>query len=299
MFYIGSRETVMQFVIVTGMSGAGKSTVMKMFEDMGYFCVDNIPIPLIGRFADMSFGYKEDDRKVALGVDIRSGNNISKELRTVFEYLKQKGYKYDILFLDANDMTLLKRYKETRRTHPLAKTGKIKEGIALERQILDSLRAEADHVIDTSYLLTRELKVTLEKMYGNLGESGTLNVMLISFGYKHGIPQECDLVFDVRFLPNPFYVEELKAHTGNEIPVQEYVMNCQAYWEFMKKLTDLLEFLIPNYVAEGKTSLVIGIGCTGGHHRSVTVANKLYEALNKSGICKLELEHRDIRSGVK
>lgn len=289
----------MQFVIVTGMSGAGKSTVMKMFEDMGYFCVDNIPIPLISRFADMSLNHQEDGKKVALGVDIRSGNYISKELRTVFEYMKQKGYQYEILFLDANNETLLKRYKETRRTHPLAKTGKIKEGIVLERQILDSLKADADHVIDTSYLLTRELKVTLEKLYGEPGESGTLNVMLVSFGYKHGIPPECDLVFDVRFLPNPFYVEELKHHTGNEVSVQEYVMNSPAYREFMEKLTDILEFLIPNYVAEGKTSLVVGIGCTGGHHRSVTVANKLYEILNKTGICNLELEHRDIRSSVK
>lgn len=287
----------MQFVIVTGMSGAGKSTVMNILEDMGFFCVDNIPIPLIGRFADMSFGNKEE-KNVALGVDIRSGN-IACELKAVFDYLKQKEYLYTILFLDANDQTLIKRFKETRRSHPLAKTGRIKEGIALEREILANLRLQADQVIDTSYLLTRELKTNLEKLYGEPEDAGVLNVLLMSFGFKHGVPQECDLVFDVRFLPNPYYVEELRHRTGNEPAVQEYVMNSPVYEEFMKRLTDLITFLIPNYVAEGKTNLVIGIGCTGGHHRSVTVANKLYDILNRTGLCSLELEHRDLNSGTK
>lgn len=287
----------MQFVIVTGMSGAGKSSVLKMFEDMGFFCVDNIPIPLISRFADMSFSNR-DDKNVALGVDIRSGN-ITEGITSVLAYMKQMAYPYSILFLDANDQTLIKRYKESRRNHPLAKIGRIKEGIAMERELLSTIKAEADQVIDTSYLLTRELKAAVEKLYLGTENAGTLNVMIMSFGFKHGIPPVCDLVFDVRFLPNPYYIEELRSHTGNEACIQEFVMNSQAYVEFMKKLEDMITFLIPQYVQEGKTGLVIGIGCTGGHHRSVTVANKLFEALNKTGSCNVEIEHRDLNSRTK
>lgn len=282
----------MRFVIVTGMSGAGKSTALKMLEDFGYFCVDNLPVMLIEKFAEIAHDDKLQVDDVAIGVDIRSGEALG-EMSICLETLKKKDFKYEILFLDANEPTLVKRYKETRRAHPLSKHGRINEGIVKERQKIEFLRQRADYIIDTSSLLTRELKREIEKIFieGNPYNNIILSVM--SFGFKYGIPRDSDLVFDVRFLPNPYYDLTLRPQTGNEKPVADMVKNCDEYPVFMQKLSELLEFLIPNYLKEGKNQLVISIGCTGGKHRSVTVANDLYERL-QSLPYTVRLFHRDI-----
>ncbi|MEI3199863.1 MAG: RNase adapter RapZ [Lachnospiraceae bacterium] len=284
----------MRFVIITGMSGAGKSTALKMLEDMGYFCVDNLPIALLGKFAELAGAPGGEINKVALGVDIRSGQALG-ELETELEKLAIKGLSYEILFLDASDSVLVKRYKETRRSHPLAKGGRVDKGIQEEREKLAFLKKHADYILDTSQLLTRELNQELDKIFMQNQEFKNLMITVLSFGFKYGIPQDCDLVFDVRFLPNPFYVDDLKQKTGNDKEVQDYVMGFEVSHVFLNKLTDMLEFLIPNYVLEGKNQLVIGVGCTGGKHRSVTLANRLYEALNGQKEYGVRLEHRDIR----
>ena len=284
----------MRFVIITGMSGAGKSTALKMLEDMGYFCVDNLPIALLGKFAELAGAPGGEINKVALGVDIRSGQALG-ELETELEKLAIKGLSYEILFLDASDSVLVKRYKETRRSHPLAKGGRVDKGIQEEREKLAFLKKHADYILDTSQLLTRELNQELDKIFMQNQEFKNLMITVLSFGFKYGIPQDCDLVFDVRFLPNPFYVDDLKQKTGNDKEVQDYVMGFEVSHVFLNKLTDMLEFLIHNYVLEGKNQLVIGVGCTGGKHRSVTLANRLYEALNGQKEYGVRLEHRDIR----
>ena len=284
----------MRFVIITGMSGAGKSTALKMLEDMGYFCVDNLPIALLGKFAELAGAPGGEINKVALGVDIRSGQALG-ELETELEKLAIKGLSYEILFLDASDSVLVKRYKETRRSHPLAKGGRVDKGIQEEREKLAFLKKHADYILDTSQLLTRELNQELDKIFMQNQEFKNLMITVLSFGFKYGIPQDCDLVFDVRFLPNPFYVDDLKQKTGNDKEVQDYVMGFEVSHVFLNKLTDMLEFLIPNYILEGKNQLVIGVGCTGGKHRSVTLANRLYEALNGQKEYGVRLEHRDIR----
>lgn len=283
----------MRFVIVTGMSGAGKSTALKMLEDAGYFCVDNLPIPLISKFAELTFTQASDINKVALGVDVRSGQVLD-ELENVLENLVVEGFDYEILYLDASDTVLVKRYKETRRNHPLAGEGRVDQGIAAEREWLAFLKKHADYIIDTSQLLTRELKSELDKIFVNNQGFNNLFITILSFGFKYGIPSDADLVFDVRFLPNPYYLEELKFKTGNEAEVQEYVMGFEVSHQFLDKLEDMVRFLIPNYILEGKNQLVIGIGCTGGKHRSVTLSNKLYDRLGKQGDFGLKVEHRDI-----
>lgn len=284
----------MRLVIVTGMSGAGKTTALKMLEDMGYFCVDNLPIALLEKFGELAGTLGGDVRGVALGVDIRSGQALE-ELDCALEALKNSGISYKILYLDASDAVLVKRYKETRRSHPLAKDGRIDRGIALERKKLAFLKEKADYILDTSQLLTRELNQELDKIFMDNQDFKNLMISVLSFGFKYGIPQDCDLVFDVRFLPNPFYVEELKHKTGNDREVQDYVMGSELSGIFLDKLTDMLDFLIPNYVLEGKNQLVIGIGCTGGKHRSVTLANRLFERLSTRKEYGVRLEHRDIR----
>lgn len=284
----------MRFVIVTGMSGAGKSTALKMLEDMGYFCVDNLPIALVGKFVELAKAPGGEIDRVALGVDIRSGQALA-ELESVLLDLKERGVPYQILFLDASDATLVKRYKETRRNHPLARGGRVDKGIAEEREKLAFLKRDADYIIDTSQLLTRELNQELDKIFIQNREFKNLVITVLSFGFKYGIPQDCDLVFDVRFLPNPFYVEGLRSKTGNDKEVQDYVLGFDLTHTFLNKLTDLCEFLIPNYVLEGKNQLVIGIGCTGGKHRSVTLANCLFERLAGQAEYGARLEHRDIR----
>lgn len=284
----------MRFVIITGMSGAGKSSALKMLEDNNFFCVDNLPIELIIKFAELTFNTTSDkNRDVALGLDIRSGQALQ-ELEEVLDQMGDLKYSYEILFLDANDETLIKRFKETRRAHPLATEGRVDEGIALERKKLDFLRNRADYIIDTSRLLTRELKLEVENIFIRNYKFNNLFVTILSFGFKYGIPSDADLIFDVRFMPNPYYIEELKVQTGNDEAVKEYVMNSGVSKEFLKKLEDMIEFLIPNYIAEGKNQLVIGIGCTGGKHRSVTVANAIYEKLSRDKNIGIKVTHRDI-----
>lgn len=279
---------------MTGMSGAGKSTALKMLEDMGYFCVDNLPVPLIPKLAEILFVPGAEMNKAALGVDIRSGENF-KELENVLKELDDAGMKYEILYLESSDDVLIKRYKETRRFHPLAgSSGRVDEGIQKERERLAFLMKEADYLVDTSHMLTRELKKELEKIFVHNKEYKNLYITVLSFGFKYGIPTDADLVFDVRFLPNPYYIEELRPMSGNDRAVRDYVMNNDKAGAFLDKLVDMVEFLIPNYILEGKTQLVIAVGCTGGKHRSVTLANELYEALEKSDSYGIRIEHRDI-----
>ena len=282
----------MRFVIVTGMSGAGKSTALKTLEDMGYFCVDNLPVQLIMRFAQIAYGSDNDINDVAIGVDIRSGVYLE-QLSECLANLQKSEYHYEILFLDSNDDVLIKRYKETRRNHPLARNGRVEDGIKKERSQIAFLRKEADYIIDTTSLLTRELKAELDKIFVGGKEYHNFILSVVSFGFKYGIPRDADLVFDVRFLPNPYYNLELRPLTGNDEAIQEFVMQFDEAKEFVNKIVDLLEFLIPNYIKEGKNGLVIGIGCTGGKHRSVTLANALYQELRELPY-SVRKEHRDI-----
>lgn len=283
----------MRFVILTGMSGAGKSTALKMMEDIGYYCVDNLPIPLIAKFAELVFESSNELEKVALGIDIRSGKRLH-ELQAVLDIVKDSNLKCEILFLDAEDEVLVKRYKETRRNHPLAQGDRVDKGIQREREQLEVLKSQADYILDTSRLLTRELKTELEHIFVHNQDFKSLVVSVLSFGFKYGIPNDSDLVFDVRFLPNPFYVDELKAKNGNDQEVQDYVMQYPQAHEFIEKLEGMIKFLIPHYIDEGKSQLVISIGCTGGKHRSVTLANELYRRLSDGTDYGLRIEHRDI-----
>ncbi len=280
----------MRFVIVTGMSGAGKSSALKMLEDVGYFCVDNLPIQLVKKFVRLIL--QGSQSKVALGLDIRSGQAL-KELDKVLQDMKRSGFQYEILFLDCSTEVLIKRYKETRRAHPLSGTGRVEKGIALEQERLAFLRKMADIIIDTSHLLTRELKAQINKIYLDDEKFSNFFITVLSFGFKYGIPVDADLVFDVRFLPNPFYIPDLKHKTGNEEVVRSFVMESPIAGQFLNKLEEMLLFLIPHYIDEGKNQLVIGIGCTGGKHRSVTLVNELGTRLfgTQYGI---KVEHRDI-----
>ncbi|MDO4523120.1 MAG: RNase adapter RapZ [Eubacteriales bacterium] len=287
----------MRFVIVTGMSGAGKVSVLKILEDMGYYCVDNLPIPLLSKFADLVHAQGSEIQKAAIGIDIRNGNGL-KDMEEHLQRMKKAGYTYEILFMDASDATLIRRYKETRRVHPMTQNLRIADGIAEERIQLDFLKKKANYIIDTSNLLIRELIQNLDEIFVQNREFKNMVVTILSFGFKNGIPSDADLVFDVRFLPNPYYVEELRGKTGNEPEVQEYVMNCPQAGEFLEKLNAMITFLIPNYVAEGKNQLVIAVGCTGGKHRSVTIANRLYKMLKEQKEYKVKIAHRDITRQV-
>ncbi|MDD6810481.1 MAG: RNase adapter RapZ [Lachnospiraceae bacterium] len=287
----------MRFVVVTGMSGGGKSTALKMLEDLGFYCVDNLPVPLIEKFVELIATPDSEITKVALGLDVRADQPFG-DVQKTLEKLKTNGYSFEILFMDASDTVLVKRYKETRRMHPLSPDGRIAEGVEREREILQDIQKKADYVIDTSNLLTRELKEEMDRIFVQNEEYNSLMVTILSFGFKNGIPADADLVFDVRFLPNPFYIDELKHKTGNDKEVQDYVMSFQEASVFMDKLVDMLDFLIPNYVKEGKYQLVVGIGCTGGKHRSVTLANELYARLKDRGNYGIKLYHRDVKQGV-
>lgn len=287
----------MRFVIVTGMSGGGKSTALRMLEDVGFYCVDNLPVPLIEKFVELIAMPNSEVGKVALGLDVRADQPFE-DAQKVLEKLKENGYSFEILFMEASDQVLLKRYKETRRMHPLSPDGRVEDGILKERKILQDIRSKADYVIDTSKLFTRELKEEIDRIFVKNEEYNSLMITILSFGFKHGIPADADLVFDVRFLPNPFYIDELKYKTGNDKEVQDYVMSFPEAETFIDKLCDMLSFLIPNYVKEGKYQLVIGIGCTGGKHRSVTLANRLYSRLKNKGNYGLKIAHRDVGQGV-
>ena len=285
----------MRFVIVTGVSGAGKTAALKMLEDVGYFCVDNLPIPLIEKFVSlMNDSTGEDVRNAALGIDARSGDALD-ELEIVLDRMKESGYEFEILFLDADDRTLVKRYKETRSLHPLAYGGRVDDGIRLEREKMRFLKERADYIIDTSHLLTRELKQELEKIFVKNQEFHNIMVSVLSFGFKYGIPADADLVFDVRSLPNHYYLDKLRPKTGLDDSVYNYVMDCDAARKFASMLEEMVTFLIPNYIKEGKTNLVIAVGCTGGKHRSVTIARELYSRISGNNKYGIRLEHRDIK----
>ncbi|RGQ64640.1 RNase adapter RapZ [Enterocloster bolteae] len=282
----------MKLVIVTGMSGAGKTIALKMLEDLGFYCVDNLPISLVDKFAQLAAA-GSDISQAALGIDIRSGEELS-QLDAVLRGWKELGMDYQILFLDANDGVLIKRYKETRRSHPLAGTGRLDKGIEKERVKLAFLKKDADFIIDTSKLLTRELRQELEKIFFKHQEYCNMFVTVLSFGFKYGIPEDADLVFDVRFLPNPYYSEDLRLLTGEDQSVRDYVMQGGTCAQFLDKLYDMMDFLLPNYINEGKNQLVVAVGCTGGKHRSVTVARALCAHLTARAEYGIKIEHRDI-----
>ena len=282
----------MRFVVVTGMSGAGKSSVLKMLEDAGYFCVDNLPIPLIPTFARLTVRESPNITKIALGMDIRSGQALG-GAEQIFEELKKEGYPYEILFLECSTEVLVKRFKETRRTHPLSGTDRVDKGIEEERRRLAFLKAKANFILDTSHLLIRELKTQIDHIFIENGTYHNFFFTVLSFGFKYGIPSDADLVFDVRFLKNPYYVPELKYLTGSEQKVRDYVLSSPMAPIFLDKLEELLLFLIPGYIEEGKNQLVIAVGCTGGKHRSVTVAYELGKRL-KNTEYGIKIDHRDI-----
>lgn len=282
----------MRFVIVTGMSGGGKRTALKMLEDAGFYCVDNLPVLLIDKFMELVATPNSEINKVALGLDVRTDQAFS-QVEDILDRMRTNGYKFEILFMDSTEEVLIKRYKESRRAHPLSPDGRVEDGVRKERQILQGIRKKADYVFDTSNLLTRELKEELERIFVRNEEYNSLMITILSFGFKNGIPTDADLVFDVRFLPNPYYIENLKHKTGNDKEVSDYVMGFPEAGQFLEKLHDMMVFLIPGYIKEGKNQLVIAIGCTGGKHRSVTLANELYKKLKDKGNYGLRLSHRD------
>ncbi|MBO7334315.1 MAG: RNase adapter RapZ [Lachnospiraceae bacterium] len=286
----------MRLVVVTGMSGSGKRTAIKMLEDVGYYCVDNLPVRLIDMFVDLISEKNTELTKVALGIDARADQPFDEAVKAI-DSIKKENVTIEILFLETSTEVLLKRYKESRRMHPLAPDGRVEEGIEREREVLKEIKKQADYVIDTSKLLTRELKVEIDRIFVEDKKYNNLMINIVSFGFKYGIPQDADLVFDVRFLPNPFYIDELKNLTGLDKPVRDFVMSFEESGEFLKKLEEMLMFLIPNYIKEGKYQLVVAIGCTGGHHRSVTLAEMLYADIKDKEDFWVKLSHRDVNHG--
>lgn len=283
----------MRFVIVTGLSGAGKTQATRTLEDLGYFCVDNLPPKLISKFAEVCTQSGGNIEKVALVIDIRGGIFFD-DFFEALNYLKKNEFKYEILFLEATDEVLIKRFKETRRSHPLSPDGRVLTGITQEREKLREVKNIADIIIDTSKYEIRHLREKINKNYGDhTYPEKQLSITVLSFGFKYGIPVDSDLVFDVRFIPNPFYIPELKQYSGNDEPVKDYVLKQEETVNFIEKLVDMLKYLIPNYIKEGKSQLIISIGCTGGRHRSVAIANEVYERLNKENY-NSKIEHRDV-----
>ena len=279
-------------IIVTGMSGAGKSQAVKVLEDIGYFCIDNLPPVLIPKFAELCVKGGERVRHVALIADIRGGQFFD-AMSQALQELRKQGVSYEIVFMESSDKVLINRYKETRRVHPLALHGRISQGIAEERKRLATLREQADFIIDTSSLKTSQLRDILRKRYAlNTGRKG-LTVTVVSFGFKHGMPIDADIVDDVRFLPNPYYVEEYRHKSGRVPVVRDYVQSFQVTQTFKEKWFDMIDFLLPNYEREGKSQLVIAVGCTGGMHRSVCMAEEMYRHLKETGV-DVSIEHRDL-----
>jgi len=282
----------MRFIVITGISGAGKSLVANYLEDLGFFCVDNLPPSLIPKFAEVCFQSRGKMDKVALVIDIRGGE-LFNDLFPALETLREGGFNYEILFMEASDNVLIKRYKESRRTHPLAPEGRLIKGINEEREMLKKVKEKADHIIDTSNLTPRQLREEIVRIIDEEKTYIGIIINIMSFGFKYGIPIDCDLVFDVRFIPNPYYINSMKKLTGRSEIVKNYVLKFEETNRFLDKLTDMLDFLIPNYVKEGKASLVIGIGCTGGRHRSVVIADELYQRLIEKQHSVI-IDHRDI-----
>lgn len=284
----------MEFIIISGRSGAGKSKAASIMEDMDFFCVDNLPAPLIPKFAELGMAGQGEYDRVVLVTDVRGGTNFDSLFRALSD-LKAMKCSYRILFMEASDETIIKRYKESRRSHPLAEAcDSLEQAIALERRMLAPLRERAEYIIDTSNLSTAKLKGELRRLFAK-GETaqGQMDVRVISFGFKNGIPMEADLVFDARFLPNPYYVQELRPLTGLDTGVRDYVFAAPAAEEFLRRLGDLIGWLLPRYEEEGKTALVIAVGCTGGHHRSVAIAHALAGEIKSLGYPVSE-SHRDL-----
>ena len=287
----------MRFIIVTGLSGAGKSEATNALEDMGYFCVDNLPPKLIKKFAEVCKQSQGSIDKVALVMDIRGGIFFDDLFESLSELSKEQ-FQYEILFLDTSDEVLVKRFKEKRRSHPLAPGGRVITGIELERQKLREVKDKADVIIDTSKYAIKDLREEMARKFGDKEmPEKQMAITILSFGFKYGIPVDSDLVFDVRFIPNPFYIPELKPFSGNDEPVKNYVMEQRETQTFLQKANDMFEFLIPNYQKEGKRQLIIAIGCTGGRHRSVAIANSIYETLHSNNH-DVYVEHRDIKEDV-
>lgn len=284
----------MKMVIVTGMSGAGKSSVLRLFEDMGYYCMDNIPPRLINNFLDLTRSASKPMTRVALGVDIRGGAFFEDLQSTVEALKKEKDMEVTTLFLTASDETLVRRYKELRRPHPMDKAGNIFDGIQREKNFLAHLRQTSDVLVDTTDKTLGELKEQIDHLFLPAGEKPALLISVISFGYKHGIVLDADLVFDVRFVNNPYYVAELRKLTGLDAPLQDYVLQFPETTQFLTKALDLLSFLIPLYIREGKRTLTVALGCTGGRHRSVVMAEMLGQKLSEryQGV---NVSHRDRR----
>jgi len=285
-------KITVKFLIVTGLSGAGKSQSIKFLEDLGYFCVDNLPPALIGKFAEMCSESRGDIEKTAIVIDIRGGRFFS-QLPVSLDELKASGHTYDILFLEASDETLIRRFKSSRRMHPLSVGGRIIKGLKAERRMLEEIKSKATNIIDTTNMSPSELKEEIIHLIVKGGKSEGLIINILSFGFKYGVPLDSDMVFDVRFLPNPYYIEDLKKFSGTNDSVKNYVMQWPAAVGFLDKLSDMMEFLIPHFIKEGKSQLVVAIGCTGGRHRSVTMANMLSNRLKKNSH-RVIVEHRDI-----
>lgn len=285
------KEKGFRLLIVTGMSGSGKTQVSRFLEDFGYFCIDNLPPVLIPKFAELCAHSADKFDKVALVVDTRSREFFA-QMSEVLASLKQDGILFDLLFMEASDEVIIRRYKETRRRHPLAPSSRISEGIKKEREQLAPLSKLATHLIDTTDLSQASLKAKLTSLFGN-GEGDSMSVNVLSFGFKYGVPLDADLVFDVRFLPNPFYLPELKHKSGTVAEVADFIGNRPVTNEFKKRLDDMIGFLVPQYQKEGKSQLVIAVGCTGGMHRSVYIAKHIFDFLTARGN-KVMLEHRDL-----
>ncbi len=283
----------MDFLIITGMSGAGKSQTMKILEDMGYYCMDNLPPSLLPQIAELFQESQRGMKKIAVVIDTRGGEFFS-DLFESLDGLNKMGINYKILFIDARDNVIIKRYKELRRVHPLKPDGRIIEGIELERKLLRELKEKAYFIIDTSDLKLGILKEEIYQLFSEGGEKRKLSILVTSFGFKNGVLMDADLIFDVRFLPNPYYIPELKEHSGREELVKDYVFKWPQTNIFIAKVVDMVEFLIPYYIEEGKTQLVIGIGCTGGFHRSVAITNKLSQILEEHGHRTI-VNHRDLK----
>ena len=282
----------LEFIIVTGLSGSGKSVAIRALEDNGYFCIDNLPALLIPKFIDLCEGYNEGITRIALGVDLRAGQFLQ-ALPQVLADMRHAGHHVQVLFFDASDEVLLRRFSETRRPHPLAGEEPVQEGISRERKALEAMRELADKVIDTSDLNVHELKREMEERFCQAPYSRSMNVFLTSFGYKYGIPHDTDMILDVRFLPNPYFVSELRAHDGLETEVEEYVLKNEETGAFLDRLYSLLEFALPLYEREGKSSLTLALGCTGGRHRSVVLVEELHKRLG-GGKFRIHVKHRDI-----
>ena len=286
----------MQFTVVTGLSGSGKTQVLKFLEDIGFFCIDNLPPALIPKLSELLFTTNDKFEKVALAIDMRVGDMID-ELLPTLEALKKRGYQYTLLFINADDDVIIKRYKETRHAHPTESDDGLIGSIRLERQGFEKIYNEADYVINTSNLTVAELHKKLKKIYKNDGDAeGSIKVNIIPFGFKYGLPMDADLVFDVRCFPNPFYIPELKEKTGNDKEVQDFVMSAPQTQKFYKQMYEMIYDLLPLYYDEGKESVTIAIGCTGGKHRSVTLANRLGEDLEKDKY-EVTMIYRDISKG--